>query len=379
MKKILPILLLLIANVSISQTVSMRVVKTSYSPVDPDGAGPAKGSVTIQFQLMATGGPVTGDGMGLSFVYQSALLMPTPTNTTVAEGPVASSVGWTQNVDNRIGTDVDVTYGGKNFNKRMIITYQQNAGIDNAIFPNEWTPVATLTYWTLSATAPEGGYATPEPGSYIPQNTLSSEGGEVSYDFITPGTDNPVALGSGLTPVLFTNFDSHCTNDGAMVSWTTSSESNSDHFELQHSMDGNIWTVLNTIPAAGTSSKAITYQSQDFNGGKVFYRIRQVDKDGSAMFTNIISSNCGVRIVNMNIYPVPARDNLNVVIISDKSIKTDLLIFNSAGKLVRRTNTSLLTGSNTLLLDLKGLPSGAYIIRTNNPSIDLSKSFNIIR
>lgn len=88
MKKILPIICLLIANSVLSQTVSMRIVQTSYSAVDPDGAGPATGSVTIEFQLMTSSGTVLGDGMGLSFVYQSSQLMPTPTNTTTAQGPL---------------------------------------------------------------------------------------------------------------------------------------------------------------------------------------------------------------------------------------------------------------------------------------------------
>ncbi len=128
----------------------MRIVQTAFSTVDPDGVGPAKGSVTIQFELMATGGPIQGDGLGLSFAYQSAFLMATPTNTTVAKGPVATSVGWIQNVDNRVGNvviDGPVIYGGIPFDQRMIINYNQISGLDNATFPNVWTPVAEVTYW----------------------------------------------------------------------------------------------------------------------------------------------------------------------------------------------------------------------------------------
>ena len=196
MKKILPFIFLLIANVSISQTISMRIVQTGFSAIDPDGAGPAKGSVTIQFELMATGGPVLGDGLGLSFAYQTAFLIPTPTNTTVAKGPVASSAGWIQNVDNRLGNDVisgPVVYGGKSFDKRMIINFNQISGLDNATFPNVWTPVAEVTYWTLGTIVPEGGYATPEAGDIIHQNALSSDGGLTSYEYLSPDLNNPVA------------------------------------------------------------------------------------------------------------------------------------------------------------------------------------------
>src|SRR5580765_4167225 len=103
MKTILPLILLLITHSLYAQTVSIKAVQTNYSFADPDGAGPATGSVTIEFQLIASSPGVLADGMGLSFVYQSSLLMPTPTNTTTPLGIVASSIGWSQNVDNRLG------------------------------------------------------------------------------------------------------------------------------------------------------------------------------------------------------------------------------------------------------------------------------------
>ena len=161
--------------------------------------------------------------------------MPTPTNTTTAQGPIASSVGWTQQVDNRTGTDVSVSYGGQSFDKRMIITFNQSSGLDNASFTTAWTPVAQVTYWTLGTAAPEGGYATPEDGATLPQNSLSSDGGLTSYDYLSPDLNSPITLGSVVLPVLFTKFDAHCTNSGALVSWSTASESNSNYFELQRS------------------------------------------------------------------------------------------------------------------------------------------------
>lgn len=379
MKKILPFIFLMIANSVLSQTVSMRLVQTNYSSVDPDGAGPATGSVTIQFELMTSTGSIDGDGMGLSFVYQSSMLMPTPTNTTTAEGPVASAVGWSQMVDNRTGTDVNVSYGGQTFDKRMIITFNQLSGLDNATFSNVWTPVAQVTYYTLGSSIPEGGYATPEDGATVPQNSLSADGGLTSYDFLSPDLNTPLPLESSTLPVLFTKFEAGCTNNGAMVSWSTASEFNSNYFELQRSLDGNDWTAVTTVAAAGNSSTAHTYQLPDFNGGKAFYRIKQVDMDGRAIYTSIIRTNCQLRGIDMIIYPVPARDLLNVVIRSDKSLKTQLLLVDGTGKIVRRTNASLFNGSNTFLLNLKKLPSGQYIIRTNNPNIDLTKSFTIIR
>ena len=379
MKRVLPIIFLLITNSVLSQTVSIRLVQTDYSSVDPDGAGPATGSVTIQFELMTSSGTILGDGLGLSFVYQSSLLMPTPTNTTTPEGPVASSTGWNQMVDNRTGTDVSVNYGSQTFDKRMIITFNQASGLDNASFSNAWTPVAQVTYWTLGSTPPEGGYATPEDGTTLPQNSLSSDGGLTSYDYLSPDLNTPLPLGSGTLPVLFTRLGASCNSNGATVSWSTTSESNTNYFELQRSINGNDWTSVNVIKAAGNSSTGHTYQLPDFNGGASLYRIKEVDMDGQPIYTSIIRTNCEVKAVDMVIYPVPARDLLNVVIRSVKSLKTQLFIIDGVGKVVRKIDATLLNGSNTFQFNLNGLASGEYLIRSNAPGVELNKTFNIVR
>ena len=179
-------------------------------------------------------------------------------------------------------------------------------------------------------------------------------------------------------PVLFTKFEAGCTNNGALVSWSTGSEFNSNYFELQRSINGNDWTSVATIKAAN-SSTGRTYQLLDMNGGSVYYRIKQVDLDGHCIYTSIIRTNCVRTSIDMVIYPVPARDMLNVVIRSDKSLKTQLLLVDGTGKIVRKIDAALFNGSNTFLVNLKGLAGGEYIIRSRDPGVELNKKFNIVR
>ncbi|MEJ7626981.1 MAG: T9SS type A sorting domain-containing protein [Ferruginibacter sp.] len=379
MKTFITILFFLISNNLLAQEISIRLVQTSYNNSDPDGVGPATGSVTIQFELMSSTIPVLADGIGLSFVYQSALLIPTPTNTTTPQGPIVTSPGWSQNVDNRLGTDVNVVYGGQTFNKRMIITFQQSAGIQNAPVTNSWTPIAQVTYWTTGNTQPQGGFATPEPGSILPQNSLSSDGGLTVYDYLSPNLNSPLALGSAVTPVQFTKFVINCSDKGTVLNWATGTEINSAYFEVQRSTNGTEWTQVGKENAAGNSSTTKSYQLMDISGGTAYYRIRQVDLDGKFIYTNVIRSDCDNKNIGIVIYPVPARDVLNIVIRADKAISTQLIIFDNTGKMVRRMNASIVTGSNTLNFNLKGLPSGEYMIRSSDPAIDLKKKFTILQ
>ena len=195
------------------------------------------------------------------------------------------------------------------------------------------------------------------PGAFPTYAVSDNAANEYAANSLTYTT--PLPLGSSILPVLFTKFDAGCTNNGAMVSWSTGSEFNSNYFELQRSTNGNDWTSVATVKAAGNSSTGHTYQQLDLNGGQAYYRIKQVDLDGHAIYTSIIRTNCERKAIDMVIYPVPARDILNVVIRSDKSLKTQLLLVDGVGKIVRKMEVTLSNGSNTFLFNLKGLASGA--------------------
>jgi Secretion system C-terminal sorting domain len=366
------------------QTCEWRLTNATYSSVDPDGAGPAVGSVTFTMQIHTTSGTITNvNTISTGSSYQSAnFMIPTTPGCAVVSSPANVTVsaafttgGFAYTTVNQCGAFSQMA-GGQNFDTRTVGTLDGTA-ID---ISTSWIDVYTVTLWTLNS---NGGYViinssdigTPGPfSSYAVADNLANEYAANSLTF-----DTPLLLGPTALPVLFTKFEAGCTSNGAVVSWSTASEFNSNYFELQRSMNGSNWASVATIKAAGNSSIAHTYQLPDFNGGKAFYRIKQVDIDGQPIYTSVIGTNCKLKAIDMVIYPVPATDILNVVIRSDKAIKTQLLVIDGIGKIVRRMDATLSNGSNSYQFNLKGLAGGEYIIRSNAPGVELNKTFNIIR
>jgi hypothetical protein len=217
------------------------------------------------------------------------------------------------------------------------------------------------------------GGAPGQLGSYIINDGV---GNEFIANSITYGT--PLALGGAL-PVLFSKFDAKCTNTGTLISWSTAQESNTSRFEIERSSNGTIWTNIGTVPAAGSSSTDRNYQQLDLAGGIALYRIKQIDKDGQFIYTGIERTNCQVKNITSVIYPVPATDVLNVVIKSDRAVKTQLMVYEVSGKLVRKVDASVLNGNNNFIINLKGLSAGDYILRTNDPTLEINKVFTIAR
>lgn len=94
-------------------------------------------------------------------------------------------------------------------------------------------------------------------------------------------------------------------NNGNTISWSTGSEKESDFFEVQRSSDGIYYDVLGRIDAAGNSTDQRTYQWLDRKTipGISYYRIRQVDLNGSYSYS-------AVRVVSTdkdwaNVFPNP--------------------------------------------------------------------------
>jgi hypothetical protein len=182
-----------------------------------------------------------------------------------------------------------------------------------------------------------------------------------------------------LLPIELMSFDSKSNECGKVeITWTTASEENNDYMELLRSTDGKEYISLTKVK--GTNTKSITeYSFVDtqnlINGETYYYRLRQVDFDGRSEMLKVssVTMRCANEALSMDIYPNPVLQKLNVEFSGATALgKTQILITNTAGELVR-TFTVLTTEINEV--DLTGLTSGVYQLRTTDLSETLTKRF----
>lgn len=173
-------------------------------------------------------------------------------------------------------------------------------------------------------------------------------------------------------PVIISSFNSDCKEEGANLVWTTAMEQNSDVFILEKSNDGIRWKALGTIDAKGT---AANYKFTDKEAGTAYYRLKQVDLDGTSTYSQIIRSDCEVKKVTVMLYPNPATDYTELVFNSDKVFNTSIQIFNNQGQIVKQLQAGIQKGNNKIRINLPGFSSGTYIIRINHEELNVSKTF----
>lgn len=133
---------------------------------------------------------------------------------------------------------------------------------------------------------------------------------------------------SYILPVKFLGFDVARKGNEALVQWSTSEEVNASRYELERSADAANWNTICTIPAAGNSNNVNHYSFTDKSVGSkmVYYRIKQVDRDGRYSFTAVRSiktdgNNADIRMASMQNrlvlqFPAEVRNGVTVRIVS---------------------------------------------------------------
>lgn len=95
------------------------------------------------------------------------------------------------------------------------------------------------------------------------------------------------------------SFNADCENEKVILSWTTASEINNDYFIIEISRDAKQFDIIGFVDGSGNSNNFkdyfFEYDKQIYSD--VYYRIKQVDFDGTYSFSNIINNNCEVRSV----------------------------------------------------------------------------------
>ena len=178
-----------------------------------------------------------------------------------------------------------------------------------------------------------------------------------SFSRWTLSTDNSIAL-----PVEFVSFDATCEGNGTLLNWVTAQEQNSSHFNIERSDDAIQWTAIATLPAAGSSTVGARYSYPDMNGAPTaWYRIAEVDLNGTARYTGIVHSSC-ITVDVFSVWPNPAHDQVFIKIVTTGLSKAAIRLFDSKGAMVRGQEVDLSPGSNQFNMDIRSLTAGAYVI-----------------
>jgi hypothetical protein len=159
-------------------------------------------------------------------------------------------------------------------------------------------------------------------------------------------------------PITLTGFTAQRNHCVANLKWTTATEQNSKHFEVQHSTDGVSFTTVGVVPSSGNSYIEKHYNfSINLNNQNNFFRLQMVDIDGSSKFspTLRVTTNCSSNIITL--FPNPTRNSVTITGLS--SGDNQLRLLDNLGQVLKVIKTT----NHTETINVSTLPSGTYVIQ----------------
>jgi len=249
--------------------------------------------------------------------------------------------------------NVSLTIGGTlEMDKHSVLT------LDNA------SSITILSGGTLTTTHPSstelitiGGVVKYNGGTDVTITGLayaSATSGTSPSGFSSTPASGPLTL-----PVTYVSFSA--TRSGSAnvtLDWTTASESNNSHFEVERSLNGSDWTTIGTV-AAGTSSLENSYNFTDAmaSGAEIWYRLRQVDLDGHAEYSHIVLVT-GAQAATTTI--VTAGKTINVLFTQPSSGTITARLITLNGQVLEQETFKQSVGN--ISLGASRVPDGIYVV-----------------
>jgi hypothetical protein len=169
-------------------------------------------------------------------------------------------------------------------------------------------------------------------------------------------------------PILLSKFSGRNTGNKNVLDWTSSTEDNFSHYNIQRSTNGIDFITLGRVNSKsinGTSSTDLDYSYSDEHPvpGHNSYRLEQVDKDGRMQYSRVVvlfnSTNGSSIVLHQN----DAGDLVNIYISSTKNSTTTVKLADMNGRIMKNIKARIEYGINNLQLRLDNMSGGIYIIQ----------------
>ena len=225
--------------------------------------------------------------------------------------------------------------------------------------------------------------------SLASQNSLSFTGAN------RPGSFTNAALSSGAAPlpVEISSFNASINHNQVTLNWVTASENNVHGFEVERTsstfetlttatLD---WQKIGFISGHGNSFIPISYTFEDnnFNSGKILYRLKLLDNDGSFRYSTTVEVSIGrpAAITLLQNFPNPFNPVTKIKFqIPNDNSRVTLRVFDFSGNEVAYlVNRVYPAGYYEVEFNAAGLASGVYLYKLTADQTTLVKKLIVLK
>ncbi|CAN5174593.1 hypothetical protein BH11BAC6_BH11BAC6_08210 [soil metagenome] len=202
----------------------------------------------------------------------------------------------------------------------------------------------------------------------LPNTTYLFKGDTKPGDNTYDGTLPPASLTTaGVLAIKLANFTLKAEGKQVKIQWSTASEQNNDHFDIERSNDGRTWKTIATVKGNGSTNQTNTYQATDNMPlkGINYYHIKQYDINGKTTVSDVRSIKMFVENNSLlSVYPNPSKGAINFRVQDYSGNNVTATLTNSNGKIIHSETIKEIQANATYTLNVKQQPApGIYILQ----------------
>ena len=184
------------------------------------------------------------------------------------------------------------------------------------------------------------------------------------------GENIPTPFNISLVPVKFISNHVNSKENAVIVDWKIATPIiNANIFIIESSIDGVQWQKAGEISIDNSDQSNYEFTDQNIRSGNLFYRIKEVDKNGAINYSTIMKINNSAAD-NIAVYPNPAGNYIRIDIQENNFSFSQIELSDVSGRILYtgKTNSELTTINTSLFA------TGTYFLKIlNNNTISTQK------
>jgi subtilisin-like proprotein convertase family protein len=187
-------------------------------------------------------------------------------------------------------------------------------------------------------------------------------------------------------PVELTSFTATSAASAIMLNWNTASETNNAGFEVEARRAGETtFQTLGFVAGKGTTTEAQAYSftAEGLAFGSHFFRLRQVDFDGTFAYSDEVEATLEVPGTHAlsAAYPNPFNPQTRFELAVQREQNVTVSVYDAIGRQVATLFQGSLPAneSRTLTFEAANLPSGTYMIRAVGDNFQQTQRVTLLK
>lgn len=180
----------------------------------------------------------------------------------------------------------------------------------------------------------------------------------------------------GPLPLTLLNVSAKLVGQNGVVSWKTTFEENTSHFEIERSANNRQYTKVGTVASANTGAthdySFVDPQITALGVPVVFYRLKMKDLDSKSTYSKTFAIDISSDQPVVMLYPTPVHESATVMIAVKRKENITLSVVDMTGKVVQQKRVVVNDGSNMISIETGSLSAGVYTVMINGENTNTS-------